>query len=607
MASKLTPLGKVTVVVLAAGVAFFGWRMFGDKVKNLIGMETAESKVPVKVNLPNLTIAASEGTNLQLNTITDERARGSGPQVRLLHWAWNAHAGLMLANGGRETTRGSLMEQLGVNLKLTRQDDATKMQEALIAFAQDLANGNPQPTNGAHFVTIMGDGGAAFLKGVNDQLKRLGPEYRAKVIGSCGYSRGEDKFMGPQSWKDNPQSARGGVVAGYLRDGDWNIAMKWCADNNIKNNPDERTWDPDALNWVAASDYVDAAEKYVAGYAEERPVVKNGKRTGETKRITVQATVTWTPGDVTVATKKGGIVSIVSTKEYAAQMPNVIIGIDKWCRANRGTVEGMLTGIFAGGDAIKSSDEALQKASQISAEVYDEAGADADYWYTYFKGTTKRDAQGLMVELGGSSVNNLADNMLLFGLVPGSQNLFGATYTTFGDVVVQQYPDLVPGYDPVEMVLDTSYIKNLSGKMNSSLRNAQISQAAPRYDSSGTLTPIGKSNKWRAFFGSGQTAIPAHGSKVLRKTLDDMLVASGAVVEIHAHADGLSERGQAESIAEARGFALKRWFENQAPVNFPPGRIRVVVHGSKQPIEQNDRKGAVMNRRVEIVIGTVGN
>lgn len=41
-------------------------------------------------------------------------------------------------------------------------------------------------------------------------------------------------------------------------------------------------------------------------------------------------------------------------------MPNTIIGIDKWMKDNRKDVESMLSGIFAGGDAIKSSDAALQ-------------------------------------------------------------------------------------------------------------------------------------------------------------------------------------------------------------------------------------------------------
>jgi hypothetical protein len=115
--------------------------------------------------------------------------------------------GLMYANGGKQAATGSLMCKRGVNLKLIRQDDSAKMQEALVAFATDLSRGNANPTKGAHFVTIMGDGGAQFLKGVNDTLRRLGPEYQAKVVGAIGYSRGEDKFMGPQAWKENPRRA----------------------------------------------------------------------------------------------------------------------------------------------------------------------------------------------------------------------------------------------------------------------------------------------------------------------------------------------------------------------------------------------------------------
>ena len=157
------------------------------------------------------------------------------------------------------------MCQRGVNLRLIREDNVDQMQNAMLAFAEELRGGAAQPKKGTHFVAIMGDGAAMFLQGLNDRLAKLGPDYQAAVVGSAGYSRGEDKLMGPPAWKKNPQAARGGLVAGVLRDGDWNIALKWLGDNRIPNNPDEKSYDPEALNWVAASDYVDAAQKYVAG------------------------------------------------------------------------------------------------------------------------------------------------------------------------------------------------------------------------------------------------------------------------------------------------------------------------------------------------------
>ncbi|MCU1278850.1 MAG: outer membrane protein, partial [bacterium] len=177
------------------------------------------------------------------------------PEVRFYHWAWNAQMGLMFANGGKQSAAGSLMCKHGVNLKLIREDNGDNMQAQLVTFAEALKKGEANPTSGAHFVAIMGDGAAMFLKGLDDRLNRLGPEYAAVIVGSAGYSRGEDKFMGPAAWKQNPKAARGGLVAGVLRDGDWNIAMKWLGDNKIPNTPDEKSWDPDALNWVNATDY----------------------------------------------------------------------------------------------------------------------------------------------------------------------------------------------------------------------------------------------------------------------------------------------------------------------------------------------------------------
>lgn len=604
---KLTPFGKLIIVVALLVAAFFSVKRFAPGLMDKIApaAKGKESVVPERADLPDLPQGASTAEVRNVSMPGERPGCEDRPEVRFLHWAWNSQMGMMFATGGKQATEGSLMCKNGVNLKLTRQDDAGKMQEELITFATELQRGDDQPDKGAHFVAIMGDGSATFLKGVNDQLKRLGPEYQAKVVGSAGYSRGEDKFMGLPAWKQNPATSRGGLVAGYLRDGDWNIAMKWLGDNGLCNNPDEKTYDPGCLNWVAASDYIDAAEKYVAGYCETRPVVSKGQPTGERRKVCVDGVVTWTPGDVTIAQKKGGLVSIVSTKEYSSQMPNTIIGIDKWMKDNRDTVEGMLSAIFQGAAQVRGNREAFRRGAEISAEVYDEQGADADYWQKYFNVVTERDRQGLDVELGGSSVNTLADNLLLYGLVPGSSNLFGATYKVFGDIVVAQYPDLVPSYQPVNEVLDTSYVEAIAKREAPS--QTVVAAAQPTFEPSAPVRDVVSRRAWQINFDSGRSSFTGSAERELQQLLNDLLVAGGTAVEIHGHTDNVGNPQSNMNLSEERAFAVKQWLERQSPVNFPEGRIRVFSHGQENPVAPNGTdEGRARNRRVEVVLGTTG-
>jgi OmpA-OmpF porin, OOP family len=599
----MKPAGKATVLLLLAALLFFVYKQLGGS--ELIGKlvpqaATKASVVPTRADLPSA--SNSEGSGVAVAMPQSDPGCEDRPEVRMLGYAWNAQMGLLFANGGAQATRGSLMCKYGVNLHWERQDDNSKLQENLVAFATDLKNGNSNPDKGVHFVTIMGDGSAAFLAGLNETLAKIGPEYKAKVVGSAGFSRGEDKLMGPAEWKTNPSAARGAVCAGVLRDGDWNIAQKWLGDNGLRTNPDEKTYDPDALNWVAANDYIDAAQKYVTGYSEDRPVVRNGKRTGETKRITVDSVVTWTPGDVTIAKQKGGLVSIVSTKEYASQMPCIIIGIDKWMRTHAETVQNMLRAISEGGDAVKSSVDALKRASEISATVYHESGSDAAYWEKYYKGVIEPDKNGIPVDLGGSAVSNLADQLYTFGLSRGSSNLFAATYTVFGNVVKQQYPELMATVPDASSVYDTRYLAALS-RTNAPNRTA-IAKAAPTF-SSGSVKRKVSSKSWNITFASGRAQFAGGATKTLDRLLQDLLIASGTVVEIHGHTDNVGSSDGNMALSEARAFAVKAYLEKKSPANFPAGRIRVFAHGQTQPIVPNTSPAnQAKNRRVEITLGT---
>jgi OmpA-OmpF porin, OOP family len=585
--AKLTALSKtlVTVVVLGAiGIAVYQNR---DKLSKLAPeADHQKSAVPPKAELPSdpalaAPTAATPGC-------------ADKPEVRFYHWAWNSQMGLMYATGGKHAAAGSLMCQHGVNLKLIREDNTDQMANLMATFAEGLRKGEANPAQGAHYIAIMGDGSAAFLKGLNDRLRKIGPDYVAQVVGSCGYSRGEDKFMGPPSWKQNPQAARGGLVAGVLRDGDWNIALKWLGDNGIPNNPDETSYDPDALNWVNASDYIDAGQKYVSDFCTELKNVKTGKK----ERHCVDGVVTWTPGDVTVAEKKGGLVSIVSTKEYRSQMPNAIIGNKKWMAANRKLVTGMLEAIFDAGDVLKRDEEALRRAAALSAVIYGEK--DGAYWHKYFRPVMQVDKKGLQVELGGSSVNNLADNQQLFGMVPGSTNVFGATYTVFAEIVKSQYPKLFPAYYPVGEILDTSFVKEIA----EAGQKPTAAQADLATFTGERVKQVVSRRSWDIKFATGSDRFLPEAQAQLRAMFKDLVVASGTVVEVHGHTDNVGSVEKNQKLSEARAFAVKKWLEEQSSANFPEGRVKVFSHGSSEPLAANDSaEGRAKNRRVEIVLG----
>lgn len=593
---------KVLLAIVVIGGIVFGGRWW------LKGHGDSQMKSSVPTSKGDLqTFDESKAQPDQTGAATaavmpgDALAKMDGPRIKLQTLAWNGISGLALANGGPATTEGSLMQKHGVNLSIERQDDYVKMQESLAACANEIKQGKKSCATGVNFVIIMGDGGPAFLAGLNDQLGKIGEDYKAEIVGFVGRSYGEDKFMAPPNVVADKDNAKGLLVAGVLKDGDWNIALYWARSNGICNNPDPKTYDPNCLNWVGTSSFVEADDKYIQGYCEDRDVVKNNKKTGSTQKVCVNGVVTWTPGDVTVVKKKGGLVSVLSTKENDSQMPATIIGIKKWDADNHALVVNMLVAAYEGGDQIKRLGQpALMRAATANFKIFKEESP--AYWAKYYRGVEETDAQGNLVPLGGSRVFNLADAQRYVGATDGTANSFAATYTLFGDIAKEQYPGDLPTYPPVGEVLNLSFLTDASAQAASG--QTDVGKADEKdFQNTVVGNKVGD-RTWNITFETGLATFTPAAQAQLKSLLQDLLVGSGTIVEVHGYTDNVGDAGHNQALSDARAKAVEGWLKQQAPANFnKEGKIFSVGHGQNDPMADNKTAdGRAKNRRVVIIM-----
>lgn len=592
-------LAALAVIGYVAGAAKFGWAIPGRKyLTSMVPSMGGEM-----ANVAAL-VAPSKAKELPLPSTTPS---SKGTPVTKLVMKWNSHMSEILANGGPQTTKGSSMEKFGVNMTLVNQDDTGKMREDFVKFCTAYAKLKEQdpkanPQEGAHFFSIMGSGGAAMMKSLEEPMKKLG--LHAEIIaGSSGLSKGEDKVMGPKEWLQNPQLARGALVSLYELDGDEDLLFLWAKAVKVPINTNKGYFDNDALNILGVKDFIVAGEKYITGATDTRPLIKDGKPVGgKPVTKTVVGFASWTPVDVTAVTQKGGVVTLASTKEFPWLMPNITIGCKEWNENHREVIEGWLSAIFEAGDQVKKYPAALHHAAKLSAQVYN--AENAEYWETYYKGKTVKDVQGNVVELGGSGTFNLAENLYMYGLIPEQRvNIYARTYTTFGQMQSQFYPRDLPDFPPVEQMLNTSYLNALASKYQEA---GNITEAnAPTYKQEGEITTVVAKGSWNSIrFRSGSAEFTPETETVLQDLLS-MLTQGNQYVTLIGHTDNVGGDAFNMDLGQRRADAVKNWLEEKAPGLFKDQRVTSKSMGMRQPVADNGSKnGQAQNRRVEIVLGT---
>lgn len=594
---KLTTFAEGALVALGAvlvmGIVYFvspGLRV--EVSKTLGGLELNSE------TLNNVTA----GTKLPLPSSSPSSEVASKGLIRIAEYAWNGNSGMIVANGGPRTTEGSLMEAAGVNLEIVRQDMVGGLRDMQVKFVEEFDGGAayPKSDKSAVAVSIMGDGVPFYITTTQKSLdEKFGKgKYHVQAIAQYGLSYGEDKLIGPQIWKDNPQSMKGCVISSVIGDGDWVVACNYAFANKISVNPDPKTYDPNAINFVPSpnDDFIESVKDLIksqtAGYTVPLKEVKDGKLTGKTVNRKIDGATTWTPGDKMAFDALTGFTDVVSTKEFVNQMATTLVIIKEWAVQHDKEVIGLLKQTYVACNQMKQYDEWARKAAECVAKTYN--AETAEYWYNMFKGQ-KGTKAGLGYDVGGTRVFNYADAMQYNGISDGN-NRYKAVY----DQVSAYLTDLNPcgfnetcpeGVVPYDDAVNLYFLKSIN--IGDAGKVQKISYAE-------TKTSVLANGQWNINFATGSSAI--QGSEKDLETIYNLLVqAEESKLKIVGHTDnvgnpdsnlGLS-KGRANSVVEyltSRGISKERF-------QLVDGK------GDAQPIGDNNTvSGKAKNRRVEITL-----
>jgi outer membrane protein OmpA-like peptidoglycan-associated protein len=593
--SNLTFFSKALITLLVAGaigsaVYFLSPGLRVDESKSLEKLDVSDKDVN------NVTTSAE----LPLPQTEASSEVASKPLIRIAGYAWNAQSGIIVANGGSKTTKGSLMEKNGVNLELIRQDWLSELRNQQMKFIEEFDKGNNTPKEGVAAIMIMGDGCPFYISSAQQAIddKYGAGKYQLQVLGAIGISYGEDKVIGPPSWKMNPQSMKGALISTVIGDGDWVVAVNYAFANGLKVNPDPATYDAEAVNFIAAEndDYIEASKALIksqsSGYTVPLKEVKAGKLTGKTINKKIDGCATWTPGDKMVFDALNGFTDVVSTKEFNNQMPTAVIGLKQWADANQQLVANIFKATFQATNQMKQYDSWRKKAAEATAQNFKQENG--DYWYNMFKGQ-QGEKNGISYNMGGSRVFNLADANQYFGISDGT-NRYKAVY----DQVSRYLKELNPGgfnqnvkrIVPYEEAVNTSYLKLVKDIDAGTTYTTDYSKKA---------TSVMASGEWRINFDVGRASIRPEAKDVLEQIYNLLIQAEDSKLELVGHTDNSGTQDANYALSTARAEAVKNFLIQKG---IPASRFQKIDgKGQDEPVADNSTPaGKAKNRRVVVTL-----
>jgi OOP family OmpA-OmpF porin len=593
--SKLTTFAEAAILVVGLSIVLTGVYYFAP------GLRVSVSKQLTALDLNSDKLDnVTKGKKLPLPSSTPSTKVSSKGLIRIAEYAWNGNSGMIVANGGPRTTEGSLMEHANINLEIVRQDMVGGLRDMQTAFVEEFDKGVEYPVGEktAFAVSIMGDGAPFYITTTQEKLdKTFGKgKYHVQNIGAIGLSYGEDKLIGPKSWKDNPQSMRGAVISSVIGDGDWVVACNYAFANKVDVNPDPTTYDANAINFVPSQDddYINSVKELIksqkTGYTVPLKEVKDGKLTGKTIDHKIDGATTWTPGDKMAFDALTGFTDVVSTKDFVNQMATSLIVVKEWALQHEKDVVALLKQTYTACNQIKQYDEWAVKAADCVAKTYNfETGK---YWYTLFKGQ-KGTKDGLDYNVGGTRVFNYADAMQYFGITDGN-NRYKAVYNQ----VSMYLTDLNPcnfnetakdGVVPYEDAVNLYFLKSVTDVDAGSIE---------KQDYSKNKTQVMASGHWNINFASGSAQIQGS-DKDLEEIYNLLMQAEQTKLTVIGHTDNTGSPSVNMTLSNARANSVVEYLIQRG---ISKERFQLVDgRGQNEPIGDNSsNSGRAKNRRVDI-------
>jgi len=390
---------------------------------------------------------------------------------------------------------------------------------------------------------------------------------------------------------------KGCLISSVVGDGDWVVAINFAFANNIKVNPDVKTYDPDAINFTPSEndDYINSVKELIksqnTGFTVPLKEVKDGKLTGNTVNIKINGATTWTPGDKIAFDALSGYTDVISTKEFTNQMATSIVVVKEWAVAHEKQVVALLKNAYTASNQVKQYDEWARFGSEVVCKTYNFESP--EYWYTMFKGIHKTKA-GVQYNIGGTRALNYADAMQYFGLTDGT-NRYKTVYEQISKYLVELNPcgfneSVKGGIIPYSEAVNLYFLKSITDVDAGSVT---------KQDYTATQTTVMASGQWQINFASGSANII--GTKELEIIYGLLVQGEHSKVVITGYTDNAGDDNTNLTLSKQRAKAVQTYLANKG---IDETRFQKVDGlGEANPIATNvTAAGRAKNRRCEINI-----